>query len=293
MKICQKLSQAECQEMLSIYNSCFEHIQTTEKIFADRLALHRGAQVILAQKERSIAGFCVVYQDVLLMLCVREELRGCGIGSQLLAEAENLIRKSGWEKVLLGSKSGTYLTPGVPMDSKSNAAVWFEKRGYCYQWTSYDMTVDFSEIEDFYFAPIEGFLIRSRQPDNAAEVLASAACAENTVQGWGEFYLPADRPAAIVIELSSGKIAGVILIDINSGCLYEKSLPKMGSFACIAVPREFRHRGIGRALCCFAMQRMQKAGLRGCFIGYTYLENWYGQMGAKKQTEYWMGEKRI
>ena len=156
-----------------------------------------------------------------------------------------------------------------------------------------DMTVDFSETDHFDFELIEGFLIRSRQQDDTAEVLSSAACAENVVQGWGEFYFPAERPAAVAIELSSGKIAGTILIDTDSGCLYEKSLPQMGSFACIAVSEEFRNRGIGHALCCFAMQRMKKAGLRGCFIGYTYLEDWYGKMGAKKQTEYWMGEKRI
>jgi hypothetical protein len=38
---------------------------------------------------------------------------------------------------------------------------------------------------------------------------------------------------------------------------------------------------------------LKNRGFKTCHIGYTYLDSWYGKLGAKKYIDYWIGAKKL
>lgn len=46
-------------------------------------------------------------------------------------------------------------------------------------------------------------------------------------------------------------------------------------------------------LCQDALDILKARGCPPVFIGYTWLEDWYGKLSAKRCNDYWMGEKTL
>jgi hypothetical protein len=46
-------------------------------------------------------------------------------------------------------------------------------------------------------------------------------------------------------------------------------------------------------LCQDALLELKAAGYKICHIGYTYLDKWYGKLGAELYIYYWIGNKSL
>lgn len=288
IRFCESLRAGQIREMHQIYNQSFERIRTGEDRFRERLGLEGPVCALMEERQGAVMGYALVRGNCLQLLAVRREARGKGLGSALLTAAEEKMRV-GANRLLLGSGAGGYLVPGVPMEPENDASEWLARRGYAPGWISLDMVIKLSEAPSF--EPVRGIDIRWRNERDPGEVLRSAECAETIVPGWGKFYQQPGQRA--LLALDGERIVGVNLVDQTLGGLYSQSLPRAAGFGCLGVRESHRERGIGRALCLSAMEALKALGAGECFIGYTYLEDWYGKLGAKKYMEYWMGEKRL
>ncbi|MFR2345171.1 MAG: GNAT family N-acetyltransferase, partial [Acutalibacteraceae bacterium] len=76
-------------------------------------------------------------------------------------------------------------------------------------------------------------------------------------------------------------------------CFYTESHPETSAFGPLGVLEAFQNRGVGMRLCQTALDRLKARGIQRVYIGYTWLEDWYGKLGAKRCMAYWMGEKTL
>jgi beta-N-acetylhexosaminidase len=54
-----------------------------------------------------------------------------------------------------------------------------------------------------------------------------------------------------------------------------------------------RNRGIGLTLAAYATDVLRREGFRHSYLGYTWLEQWYGRLGYRTFRSFWMGEKAL
>lgn len=88
------------------------------------------------------------------------------------------------------------------------------------------------------------------------------------------------------------QVIGGIIIQQDE-CIFNESLKNCGHFGLLWVLPEYRNKGIGTQLCRHALIELKKNGFKMCHIGYTYLDKWYGKLGAKKYINYWIGNKKL
>ena len=284
------LTHGEYTEMKALYDACFPRLRASQEDFRARLALGADAEVFLAYLktgEPHFIGYAVVYRGALLLLVVAEPFRGLGVGSALLARAEARIFR-GHDTVTLGHEGGTYLLTGVPADSPG-AWDFFVRRGYARSWTACDLTVDlraYRRRPELCY-PGGDVVIRSRGDTADARGLAKA-CGDRIDEGWGDYYANAD---GVIVAERGGEFIGAVIAGTEER-IFSESLPGAGELGCLGVLDEYREKGIGASLCSAALDRLAEAGVACCFIGYTWLDKWYGKFGAVKYVEYVMGEKR-
>jgi GNAT superfamily N-acetyltransferase len=275
-------------EMLTIYNKSFPRLQTDEETFAECLMLDQGSRVFEYRMKGALAGYSVVNDDCILLLCVGPAYRKQGIGSQLLHISEEHISRS-FDVIHLGSSGNTYLLCGVPMDPDCASHEFFQKHGYTEKWISCDMIIDLTsysrkpELDN----KDSDIIIRPRSND-ADEIVKTIQCAE-IIDGWGDCYKAA---ADVIVAETKGEIIGLVIVERDS-CIFTKSLKGAGTLACLGVLEAYRKHGVGMKLCQEALCRLKESGCKTCHIGYTWLDWWYGKLGARKYMSYWMGEKKI
>lgn len=67
----------------------------------------------------------------------------------------------------------------------------------------------------------------------------------------------------------------------------------MGGFGVLGVGEPFRDRGIGLALAAQATQLLKERGVRMSYLSWTWLVDWYGQLGYRVWREYMLGWKQV
>lgn len=273
-------------EMLRIYNNAFPSLQTNETIFSERLMLNNGSEVFEHRADDVLAGYSVINDDGILLICVDENYRKRGIGRKLLQLSENHIKRN-FNKIRLGSSRNTYLLCGVPMSDSYNSPSFFRKYGYKESWISYDMTIDLETYNRIEELDNKDNNIIIRLGRNDWEDIEKIVRCGDMLDGWGEFYRNASE--VLVAELE-GEIIGAVIVEPQSS-IFSKSLEDAGVFACLGVLEEYRNLGIGMKLCQEALCSLKSSGCKVCHIGYTWLDWWYGKLGAEKYVNYWMGEK--
>lgn len=277
---------AELTALHKLYNDCFPTLRTDRESLANRLGIGSGSRVLTYPGEDGTpAGFAVVRGDALLLLCVRPAYRGRGIGSALLRQAEDLLRPHG--HVVLGHAPDAYIFPGVPMTTGAHR--FFEKRGYKYIWTAYDMTLD---LADYTHRPEldcsdPALTIRMRA-DTPEDRRRAGACSAQ-IGGFGDYF--ARLPDMLLAEWDEEIIGGTSVHVEN--CFLTESFPGVNTFGPLGVLEAYRNRGVGMRLCQDALDILKSRGCKSVFIGYTWLEDWYGKLGAKRCNDYWMGEKTL
>lgn len=274
-------------EMLYLYNKTFPNLQTDEEIFTERLMIENGSYIFEHREDSILVGFSVVNDDGILLLCVDDKYRNKGIGTDLLKKSEDHILKN-YNEIHLGVSKNNYLLCGIPMNRFTDSHSFFVKNGYAEDWISFDMIIDLSKynrIPELDYNDDE-IIIRHRRDD--LEDIENAVKCGDMIDGWGDDYRNASD---LIVAEVDGKIIGAVIVD-SDYCMFPKSLKGAGSFGCIGVLDEYRNRGVGMKLCQEALLILKDKGCHTCHIGYTYLDWWYGKLGAVKYTDYWKGTKK-
>ena len=272
-----------------LYNNSFDLVKMTKDNFVKRLYWNNIKKIYyLAEINNVVIGYLIIVNNSILLLIVDEKHKNKGIGSNLLQKAEEEIKKY-YDKINLVAPD-CFLC-GVPMDSKSNYHKWFEKKGFVYDWTPFDMTVDLEKYlykEEDIWCNLDGTEFKWLER-NSDELLSCYNSVNETENGWGEYYIK-DNIEAIIAIKDKEVIGGVI---VPSYCIFDESLKETGSFGVIWVHKKFRDKGIGMKLYHKSLYELKKRGYKICHIGYTYLDAFYSTLGGKKYINYWIGEKKI
>ena len=90
-----------CEALYALYGECFPCYPLSREWFFSLLALEQG-KVFTRWEGGALAGAAVLHGDSLPLLCVGKSFRGRGLGSQLLAQAEEHTKSQGHSQVVLG-----------------------------------------------------------------------------------------------------------------------------------------------------------------------------------------------
>lgn len=275
--------------MLTIYNQSIPFLQTDLESFDSRLRLTNDSRYFIEEVDGISAGFAVVNQNSILVLCVSPKYQNRGIGTKLLHEAENDIYERGHSHIVLGRSNQTYLCQGVPYINHYNPCCFFEKYGYVANWSSVDMSLS---LENFSLGKIqisafsETLSFRYAEKDDQ-EILQEKVFKVNP--SWSNYYTHSED--AIFLAEEKGEITGFVLICKDRMPFALNFSGRVGGLACLGVVPEKRNRGIGLQLAAYGTRELKLLGCDYAYLGYTWLEDWYGTLGYQPYARFWMGEK--
>lgn len=291
---------------MDVYELYKRNFPFTVRSKEDVLRILGGAELFTESVDGKLAGAAAVSGGTVLMLCTDKEYRRRGIGSRLLLEAEDAVRRNGFAEVTVG-RGGDYITPGVPTSKRyfpsvneelykgldESAGEFFEKRGYKHSedCNIFDMRL---LLENYAMgSPLDGaadrIAYRLARPEDKAVV---CGCMDEACGDFTEYYqndsLYDDESGSRVLTAFSGNIAAGALIV---GEEYEG----IGSIGCVAVRPEFRGRHIAVNLAKIGTRKLKEAGMKEAFLSYTYsgLDKMYGYAGYKICVYYMMAKKRL
>ena len=174
-------------EYYDLFLNCYPDIVASETHVKDVLEDERNLVLERRQQDRLIAAL-VLRGNVILFLGVDAEFRGLGIGTQLLAEAEELALGLGMEEIQLYG-AASQIMPGAPL--YPHVREFFEKRGYYqdnpnedYQ----DLVLDLNSVKKCELALGEerdGLIYRWGLPEDRE---AAVNCAGEAQQRYEEVY---------------------------------------------------------------------------------------------------------
>ena len=173
-----------CEALYTLYGECFPCYPLSREWFFSLLALEQGT-VFTRWEGGALAGAAVLHGDSLPLLCVGKSFWGRGLGSQLLAQAEEHTKSQGHSQVVLG-QGPHYLFQGVP-EENPGAVEFFQKRGYQAAWSSVNMRLDLAGYDpgQVDIPPVpEGVAFRLLETgEEAAALLAGAPAEASTTTG--------------------------------------------------------------------------------------------------------------
>lgn len=256
-----------------------------------------------------LIGAAVIHNNTLLMLCVDKEYRNRGIGSELLTEAEQLIKNAGHEEITVGA-GYDYLMPGVPTSKRYadavneclyegldySASAFFEKRGYIHSWdcNCFDMRFPLSEFvkEEYNVGDtIDGICYRFATEADVPEVWK---CVDAAYEEFTQYYKNMElyrgegkQNPKVLIATDNDEVVGTLFVNL------ETEGEGLGSVGCTTVKPSHRGRHIGVNMVTIGTKYLKDAGMREAYLGYTYtgLDHMYGYAGYKICIYYMMAKK--
>ncbi|MDE7324757.1 MAG: GNAT family N-acetyltransferase [Lachnospiraceae bacterium] len=295
------------QELTDIFERNFPYVERNG-LSVQRILGHKENMVIARRDEKNrLIGAAVVNQSTILMLCVDQEYRGQGIGSELLKKAEDAIWEKGFEKINVGV-GFDYLAPGVPTSKcyfpaeneklypglDETASDFFTHRGYVHSWgcNCFDMRFSLNEFErEGYDAGVEIDGITYRFA-SLGDKDAVCACMDDAYPEFTGYYrddilYQEGKGVGVLIAVSGNEVIGALIIGTEDA---EKGL---GSVGCVAVREGWRGRHIAVNLVTVGTKHLKKNGFLKAYLSYTYsgLDHMYGYAGYKICVYFMMAEK--
>lgn len=297
--------------LIRLFHTCFptavRNPETLRKILSDP-----ENQVLTHWEGEELAAALVLNGNTVYMLAVEPAYRKRGIGSALLARAEELCREAGMDAMVIGAGK-EYLIPGVPTSRKvfeeelkpdcidpgvtDEAAAFFRKRGYTHAWgdcNCFDMRFPLSEMPDDLPGvgdTLEGVTYRWASADDLPGI---TACTDDAEEGFTQYYqnpglYTGTGDQRVLAAVENGTVIGCLIVSFgNEGA-------GRGSVGCTAVVHAARGRHVGVNMTCIGTRALKDAGLREGFLGYTYsgLDRMYGYTGYKICVYYMMAKKPL
>lgn len=277
-------------QICQIFKQCFPSLIIEERLFYEKLGFDSN-HIITIKEDNCLVGFSLINKNALLLLCVIEQYRNQGYGSKLLMDSEEYIKEQGYNEIILGCGKN-YLFQGVPYDMENEQKVYlfFKKRGYKADWESVDMTmeldsfsVETAQIEK----PIEYVSLRYANVKDQSHLIEAVAEVEPS---WCQYYRLTEDP--ILLACHKEEIIGFCILSTDS--FFKNSISdKVGGISCLGVIPSARRQGIGMYLAAVGTEELKRMGCTTAYIGYTYLEEWYGNLGYQTFLRFWMGVKQV
>ncbi|WP_312110249.1 GNAT family N-acetyltransferase [Brevibacillus reuszeri] len=228
------------------------------------------------------------------VLLVANEYRGRGIGSELLARAEEALRRQGVQSILLGRDPYHYF-PGIPEESQEVKA-WFAQRGYV-------------ELE-----PLENDLL-CHYPDSAKAELpyVSDGCFRQLTVADKEAFLAflhrcfpgrweyeaihyfrrgGEGREFVVLE-KRGEIIGFCRMNDSRSPFIAQNVywaplfhDELGGIGPLGVDSAHRGQGFGLAMVEAGITILRKRGIKQIVIDWTTLVDFYAKLGYHSWKQY-------
>lgn len=98
-------------------------------------------------------------------------------------------------------------------------------------------------------------------------------------------------PGTVLVARADGQIVGTCTVEgpAEYDFLWRGLIRgAVGAFGCVGVDPAARSRGIGLAMVARACELLSARGAEVCYCAYTYLEDWYAQLGFTCWRRYTM-----
>lgn len=298
-------------EFISLFHRNFPLVVREESTVRDILE-NKGCHFIEKRNDRNdLIGAVVLHGNTILMLCVDEEYRNRGIGSELLFAAEEVIKAAGFNEVTVGA-GYDYLMPGVPTSKRyvnsvneslydgidEMASEFFEKRGYNHSWdcNCFDMRFplsEFSKEENKVGDTIDGIRYRFATEEDKEKVFT---CTDAAYEEFTQYYKNDElyrgegtQNPKVLIAADGEEIVGTLFVNL------ETEGKGIGSVGCTTVKPSHQGRHIGVNMVIIGTKYLKDAGMREAYLGYTYsgLDHMYGYAGYKICVYYMMAKKSL
>ncbi len=234
-------------------------------------------------------------------LCVHPDYQRRGIGTELLNQAEDYLRRNNSPLTTLYYPH--HILPGIPAECAA-ARTLFEKRGYSNWRECVDLARDLHDFE-----PPEkvtramdanpGVEIRPTKAEEAQAVIDFVT--REFPGGWTystkAHFARGGNPADIIIAVENGEVIGFChTADFNSNWLLPSTYwfpllgEKFGGLGPVGLGKEQRKRGLGLALTALGVADLKRRGVERMGIDWTNLITFYEQLGFEVWKRYWQAE---
>ncbi len=215
-----------------------------------------------------------------------------GIGSALVAWAENFLRAQGCTRVRLGGGLRPF-APGLPMQLDTTA--FFTQRGFAPRGNEPHVCDVARDLGDYVsaHANVDAMLRPARATD--ADALGEFFHREFPGRWrfeFDEFLRERGRASDYLLLLTERGVDGFARVTFENSerpieRFYPQRLPRpWGQLGPIGVSRDTRGKGFGGALLDAGLQYLRDHDVRGCVIDWTSLVDFYGKFGFAPYREY-------
>lgn len=252
-----------------------------EKCFGP--GFHGPAVVRVIRRESEIAGISVTSGRHLRLLAVLPTLRRQGLGSALLAEAEERIQNEGAGEMEAAAEAGNYFTPGIWEEDRETIA-FLSNRGFVESDHATNLIVDLISnplIQDVSHPSIERGSAGTRE--RILEFVES-----HFGKIWRFEIEPAFRDPSppLFFATEHGAIAGFSAHDVNNRGL--------GFFGPEGIDTSRRGRGFGKALLLASLADLRRRGYRQAVIPWASSPGFYTKTcGARPAHRFVILRKRL
>lgn len=268
-------------ECFEIFKICFPKIKITEKIFTELSEINKG-EIFLHRENNILAGFALVVENNIRLLCVHPDFRHRGIGDSLLKQAEEHIISQGHAYAKIGGESSQIFIGAV-----ADSSDFFEKRGYILSEPIAEMGGGIKEFSASAFEiPIPENIFFGYFSGKRDELLRAVAAVE---EDWVQYFSGGE----IFCGFCGNEIASFCILDKDIDCLISDGKSTIGSIGCVGTVPVFRRKGIGLRMVALAAEELKKSGCEKCFIHYTHVYNWYARLGFENFLFLRLGEKSL
>ncbi len=224
------------------------------------------------------------------------------IGNQLIQSALEYLKNNNVSKIQLGGGGNSYFWPGIPANLPGQLKLYSDNV-FVFTEKSVDLIQDLAT----YTTPksiVEntsklGLSFSVAKEVDQAKVLQFE---KDNFPQWYKFYEDKVKVNGLkdilIVSDSSNTIIGTVLLSTKHSVskanfwLWRKLIGEdSGAFGAIGVRPDMRNCGIGIALAAKATEALKNRGVRSCYIGWTWLIDWYGKLGYTVWREYMMSWK--
>lgn len=270
--------------------------QDFERILFGHQDIDNQRTVLVAKHDNEIVGFISVKykvvkaekKAVVVFIFVTENHRKKGVGSHLVHEGINWLKKKGAKEVTVGGGAGSWFWPGIPENLHCNT--FFEKNGFkIIDDTRVDMILDLSSYTPhaavYKGVKENGIEIRYAESADRDKIVSFI---DNNFDNWTEHYVKAfdGGKERIFCASKNGKIIASSLLW-KSTCHWKILFDNnVGGGGDLGVDPKWRGKGIGLAMKSWGMEVLKNEGIKYCWVAWTHVPGFYEKLGFKLWRKY-------